>query len=314
MGADVSVVIPTLRRPAELERALRSVFAQTGVGGRLASVVIADNDPAASAEETVRRLRAESPVELVWRHVPRPGVATARNAALAETDAPLIAFLDDDEVASTGWLAALLDAQATTGADVLFGPIQGRAPDAKAWLRPYLERFFGRNGPETSGLIDHSFGCGNSLMIRRTALPGSAPFDVSADQSGGEDDALFAALAARGGRFGWAAEAWVEEYAPAHRATLSYALARAFAYGQGPSQTAAKARDWPAVARWMGVGAAQAAVFGLAALGLTLIASPRRADMLDRAARGVGKLFWFKGLEPHFYGEHELARLEAKRA
>lgn len=314
MGADVSVVIPTLRRPAELERALRSLFDQTGVGGRLASVVIADNDPAASAEETVRRLRAESPVELVWRHVPRPGVATARNAALAETDAPLIAFLDDDEVASPGWLAALMAAQAQTGADVVFGPIQGRAPDARPWLRPYLERFFGRDGPETSGLIDHSFGCGNSLMIRRTALPGSAPFDVSADQSGGEDDALFAALAARGGRFGWAADAWVEEYAPAHRATLSYALARAFAYGQGPSQTAAKARDWPAVARWMGVGAAQAAVFGLAALGLTLIASPRRADMLDRAARGVGKMFWFNGLEPHFYGEHELARLEAKRA
>lgn len=306
----VSVVIPTLRRPAELERALRSVFAQTGVEGRLTSIVIADNDPAASAETTVRRLRAETTVELIWRHVPRPGVATARNAALAETDAPLIAFLDDDEVAAPGWLAALLEAQARTGADVVFGPIQGRAPDAKPWLRPYLERFFGREGPAEAGLIDHSFGCGNSLMVRSSALPGSGPFDVSADQSGGEDDALFAALSARGGRFGWAADAWVEEYAPAHRATLSYALARAFAYGQGPSQTAAKARDWPAVARWMGVGAAQAVVFGMAALGLTLVLSPRRADMLDRAARGVGKLFWMSGLEPHFYGARELARLE----
>ena len=227
----VSVVIPTLRRPAELERALRSIFAQTGVEGRLVSIVIADNDPAASAEATVRRLRAETPVELIYRHVPRPGVATARNAALAETDAPLIAFLDDDEVASPGWLAALIDAQAQTGADVVFGPIQGRAPDAKPWLRPYLERFFGRQGPAATGLIDHSFGCGDSLMVRATALPGAAPFDVSADQSGGEDDALFAALAARGGRFGWAADAWVEEFAPAHRATLSYALARAFAYG-----------------------------------------------------------------------------------
>lgn len=306
----VSVVIPTLRRPAELARALRSLFAQTGVDGRLTSIVIADNDPAASAEATVRRLRDEAPVELVWRHVPRPGVATARNAALAETDAPLIAFLDDDEVASPSWLAALLEAQAVTGADVVFGPIQGRAADAKPWLRPYLQRFFGREGPAATGLIDHSFGCGNSLMVRATALPGPAPFDVSADQSGGEDDALFAALAARGGRFGWAAEAWVEEYAPAHRATLSYALARAFAYGQGPSQTAAKAGDWPAVARWMGVGAAQAVVFGGAALGLTLVLSPRRADMLDRAARGIGKLFWMKGLEPQFYGARELERLE----
>ena len=64
----------------------------------------------------------------------------------------------------------------------------------------------------------------------------------------------------------------------------------------------------------MGIGAAQAVVFGMAALGLTLILSPRRAEMLDRAARGVGKLFWMRGLEPHFYGVRELARLEAKRA
>ncbi|MNY45067.1 hypothetical protein D3C86_1801450 [compost metagenome] len=149
--------------------------------------------------------------------------------------------------------------------------------------------------------------------MRASALPGDAPFNTEADQSGGEDDALFAALAARGGRFGWAAEAWVDEFAPPHRATLRYALTRAFAYGQGPSQTAAAARDWPAVARWMAIGAAQTAVWGAAALGLTLIASPKRADMLDRAARGLGKLFWMKGFEPHFYGTRELARLERQK-
>lgn len=308
--AGVSVVIPTLRRPAELERALASVFAQTGVADDLVSIVVADNDPQGSAAPVVERLAAAAPVPLVYRYVPTPGVATARNAALAQTDAALIAFLDDDEVAAPGWLAALIAAQKATGADAVFGPIRGRAPDARPWLRPYLERFFGREGPAGTGLIPHSYGCGNSLLVRATALPGPAPFDVGADQSGGEDDALFAALSARGGRFGWAADAWVEEYAPAHRATLAYALARAFAYGQGPSQTAARARDWPGVARWMVIGAAQALVWGAAALGLTLIGHRRRADMLDRAARGVGKVLWMKGFEPHFYGARELARLD----
>jgi hypothetical protein len=243
-------------------------------------------------------------------HAPRPGVATARNAGLAATDAPLIAFLDDDEAASPGWLAALLKAREETGADAVFGPITGRAPDAATWLKPWLERFFGREGPAHTGLIDQPFGCGNSLMVRATALPGPTPFDTGTDQAGGEDDALFAALAARGGRFGWAADARVEEFAPAHRATLNYALARAFAYGQGPSQTAAAAKDWPAVARWMVIGAAQTAVFGAASLALTLIASPKRAEMYDRTARGIGKLFWMKGLEPRFYGAREVARLD----
>jgi hypothetical protein len=241
-------------------------------------------------------------------------VATARNAGLAATRASLIAFLDDDEAASPGWLAALLKAQETTGAEAVFGPITGRAPEASAWLKPYLERFFGREGPERTGLIDTPYGCGNSLMVRATALPGPAPFDTASDQAGGEDDALFAALKSRGGRFGWAAEALVEEFAPAHRATLQYALARAFAYGQGPSQTAAASRDWPAVLRWMVIGAGQTVVWGAGAAALTLIRSPKRAELYDRTARGVGKLFWMKGLEPQFYGARELARLESAKA
>jgi len=311
--ADVAVIVPTLRRPESLERALRSLFAQTGVADRVDGIVVVDNDPVGSAAKTVDALRAVSPWPLVYVHAPRPGVATARNAGLAATHAVLIAFLDDDEAAAPGWLAALLKAQAATGADAVFGPITGRAPDAAPWLKPWLERFFGREGPGQTGLIDTPYGCGNSLMIRHTALPGPAPFNTAADQAGGEDDALFAALAARGGRFGWASDAWVEEFAPAHRATLNYALARAFAYGQGPSQTAAAARNWPGVARWMLIGAAQTAVWGAASAALTLIASPKRAEMYDRTARGVGKLFWMKGFEPHFYGARELARLDAAR-
>ena len=309
---DVAIIIPTLRRPESLERAIRSALAQTGVSDRLREIVVVDNDPQASSRDTTARLAAEASAPIVWRHAPRPGVATARNEGLAATSAPLIAFLDDDEAASPGWLAALISAQATTGADAVFGPIRGRVPDDAGWAGAYLERFFGREGPDATRLIDAPYGCGNALLVRATALPGATPFNTAADQSGGEDDALFAALAARGGRFGWAADAWVDEFAPPHRATLRYALTRAFAYGQGPSQTAAAARDWLAVARWMAIGAAQAIVWGVAALGLTLVASPRRADMLDRYARGIGKLFWMKGFEPHFYGARELARLDRR--
>ncbi|WP_298163470.1 glycosyltransferase family 2 protein [Brevundimonas sp.] len=303
----VSVLVPTMRRPESLERALRSLFAQTAP---MASIVVVDNDPAATARETVARLTPECPCPLIYGHEPRPGVATARNAGLSLTDAPLIAFLDDDEAASPGWLAALLTALDQTRTDVIFGPIAGRVPADTGWATPYLEAFFGRAGPTTTQRIDKPWGCGNSLMIRATALPGTAPFDASADQSGGEDDALFAALEARGGTFGWAADAWVDEFAPSHRATMRYALSRAFAYGQGPSQTAAKAGDWPGVARWMIVGAVQALVWGLAAIMVTIMAHPSRAHLMDRAARGLGKIFWMKGFEPRFYGARELARLD----
>jgi glycosyltransferase involved in cell wall biosynthesis len=173
--ADVAIIVPTLRRPDSLKRALRSLFAQTAVGDRISEIVVVDNDPSGSAAAGVEALRALAPWPLVYVHAPRPGVATARNAGLTATRASLIAFLDDDETASPGWLAALLKAQETTGAEAVFGPITGRAPEASAWLKPYLERFFGREGPERTGRIDTPYGCGNSLMVRATALPGPAP-------------------------------------------------------------------------------------------------------------------------------------------
>ena len=308
--ADVAIIVPTLRRPDSLARALTSLFAQTGVADRVSHIVVVDNDPAASAAPGVDALRPASPWPILYVSEPTPGVARARNAGLAATDASLIAFLDDDEAASPTWLSALLSARTATGADAVFGPITGRAPEAADWLRPYLERFFGREGPAKTGRVANPWGCGNSLLVRATALPGPAPFSASADQTGGEDDILFAALKARGGTFGWAADAWVEEFAPAHRATLRYALARAFAYGQGPSQTAAQTGHWPGVLRWMIIGAAQALVFGGVSAALTIIFSPRRAGFYDRTARGLGKVFWMKGFEPRFYGASELARLQ----
>ncbi|GAA0623125.1 glycosyltransferase family 2 protein [Brevundimonas kwangchunensis] len=311
---DVAILMPTLRRPDSLERALRSLFAQEGVSDRVESIVVVDNDPAASARDRVESLRPACPWPLIYVSEPTPGVARARNAGLAATDAPLIAFLDDDEAASPGWLAALLAAQVETGADAVFGPIAGRAPGAAEWLKPYLERFFGREGPAHTGVVEAPWGCGNSLLVRATALPGATPFNTSADQTGGEDDLLFSGLKARGGTFGWAANAWVEEFAPPHRATLNYTLARAFAYGQGPSQTAAHERNWAGVLRWMIIGAGQTVVFGAISLCLTAVGSPKRAELYDRTARGLGKLFWIKGFEPHFYGAREVARLDALAA
>ncbi|CAN5189094.1 glycosyltransferase family 2 protein [soil metagenome] len=309
--SDIAVLIPTLRRPDSLARAVTSLFAQEGVEARMAAIVVIDNDPQGTAASTVAAMQALSPCPLIYHHEPIPGVATARNAGLRQTDAPLIAFLDDDEAAAADWLARLIAAQAQTGADVVFGPIRGRVPDAGGWTQGYLERFFGRQGPAETGLLDHAHGCGNSLMVRATALPGDTPFDAGHDQSGGEDDALFTALAIRGGTFGWAADAWVEEFAPPHRATLRYALTRAFAYGQSPPQIAWAKRQPLQMLMWVAIGAAQAGVWGAVALTLTAINSPRRAEALDKAARGLGKVFWTKGFEPHFYGVRELARLDA---
>ena len=304
----VSVIVPTLRRPDSLARALRSVLAQTGVADEFREVVVVDNSPEGSAAVVVEQIGREGAVPLVYVHEPRPGVATARNAGLAAAKGDLIAFLDDDEEAPSAWLFHLLDAHRRYAADVTFGAIRGRAPDAPGWAAGYLERLFSRAGPQQPGLIEEPYGCGNALLTRATALTGATPFDTGFDQTGGEDDVLFRRLKTEGRRFAWAPEAWVYEHAPAHRATMTYALKRAFAYGQSPCQAAAERGDATGILKWMTVGAGQTAIYGAAAGVLWAIRHPRRADLMDRAARGLGKVFWTPWFEPRFYGAAEVRR------
>jgi glycosyltransferase involved in cell wall biosynthesis len=299
----VSVVIPTRRRPASLARAVRSVFCQEGVKPSELELVIVDNDDEGGSEAVARTLAAEAPFRLHYVRQPTPGVASARNSGLAAARGPMIAFLDDDEEASPRWLNALMEVQARFDADVVFGPVRGHAPERVRDHRAYLERFFSREGPTEAQLLDGYFGCGDSLLVR-AALPAMAPFATAQNHIGGEDDVLFQEMKSRGARFAWAPEAWVWEHPDPARLTLAYALRRAFAYGQGPSYACMK-REPPdrfGAARWMAVGAAQALGFGALAALKWLARAPDRAFVLDRAARGLGKVLWFPPFKVKLYG------------
>ncbi len=299
----VTIVILTQRRAGPLGRAVRSALAQTGLEPARLELVVVDNDETPSARTAVRELAANARFAVRYVHEAATGVANARNAGVAAGRGALIAFLDDDEEAPAGWLAALIDAQAWFDADVVFGPVVARLPAAITHHRGYLQRFFSRAGPAEAGLLPHYFGCGDSLL-RRAALPGPEPFSASANQTGGEDDRLFRVMRSAGARFAWAPEAWVWEDPSRERLTLGYALRRAFAFGQGVTWMCARgARPNPlAVAAWMAVGLAQATLFGLAAAGTWLVGAPQHASMLDRAARGLGKLLWGDAFKIQFYG------------
>jgi succinoglycan biosynthesis protein ExoM len=299
----VSIAIPTQRRPEGLAVAVRSVFRQTTVDLAALELVIVDNDQAPSAEPVARQLAAEAPFPVRYVHEPVAGVANARNAAIAAASGDLIAFLDDDEEAAPGWLAALIETQARFDADVVFGPVQARAL-RQTPHRPYIEQFFSREGPAGTGIIARYYGCGDSL-VRRAALPrATQPFSPLRNQVGGEDDHLFGLMSRRGARFAWAHQALVYEDPVPERLTLGYALARAFAFGQGPTYACATAdpTDWPGVARWMAIGLAQTVVFGLFAAWQWLTRSPDRAFAFDRAARGLGKVLFAGPFKQRFYG------------
>ena len=300
----VTIIVPTQRRAEPLARAVRSTFVQTGVSVAELELIVVDNDEAPSARAIVEGLAAEAPFPVVYVHEPRPGVANARNAGVEPARGAFIAFLDDDEEASPGWLAALIDARGRFGADLVFGPVRARLPKTVTTHRAYLEHFFSRRGPAAAGPINYYYGCGDSL-VRRAALPNrSRPFSDARNHIGGEDDLLFSEMRTLGARIAWAPEAWVWEDPAVERQSLNYTIRRAFVYGQGAPTTCANAipPDRLGVAGWMIQGLAQAAIFGLLALAQWVIRAPGRAFSLDRAARGLGKTFWWSPFKIHLYG------------
>ncbi|MBR9826271.1 MAG: glycosyltransferase [Alphaproteobacteria bacterium] len=295
----LAVIIPTYHRPLGLKAALESVIMQTRQPDE---IIIVDN----SAEATARELVASyDHPGLTYVHEPRPGVAHARNAALAATDARYIAFLDDDEIASPNWLSALMKTADELRADIVFGPLSARADTGISGIRQHvLDRLYSRPGPADDMLLEKPYGCGNSLIDRARFDLGSTPFDTDLNETGGEDDAFFDDRMHDGARFAWSAKAHAVECVDPDRARWRYMLARSFAFGQGPSQTCARAPgNWGGVAFWMTVGLAQLAVFAPLALITSVFAPQKSAAFIDKSAQAVGKVFWFDGLAPRFYGQ-----------
>ena len=103
---EISVLIPTYLRPDMLRQSIDSVLAQEGVVVPF-EIVVVDNDPLESARPLVEEKAAAAPVPIRYVAERRPGISRARNTAVANAAGQFVVWLDDDEEATPGWLAAL---------------------------------------------------------------------------------------------------------------------------------------------------------------------------------------------------------------
>lgn len=105
MRPDLSVVIPTFRRPDALGRTLAALEAQTLPPDRFEVLVVddpVDDDPAAVAAVAAAERR---PYRLLVLHREARGVSAARNTGWRAAGAPVVLFLGDDILASPATLA-----------------------------------------------------------------------------------------------------------------------------------------------------------------------------------------------------------------
>jgi len=101
-GPLITVAICTRNRAALLEKAVRSVLPQMNDDTELLVVDSASTD---DTPEIAARLAAANRRLTVHREE-RPGISVARNTALGNSHGQYVLFLDDDETAEPGWLAA----------------------------------------------------------------------------------------------------------------------------------------------------------------------------------------------------------------
>ena len=107
-----------------------------------------------------------------------------------------MAFIDDDEVPSAGWLSELLGALELYEADVGVGPVFSAFPDGTPETIT-SSPFFQRPLYETGTRLPHAGG--GNLLIRKSAFEGfDGPFLGSFGRTGGADAMLFSAMTRAG--------------------------------------------------------------------------------------------------------------------
>jgi succinoglycan biosynthesis protein ExoM len=299
----IMILIPSFRRPKGLRRLLDSL-ALIRTGDRI-EVVIGENDMTGLGAEGVVNDLATAGYRFPIRsiRVQTPGLSDNRNALLAEfiaSSRDWVIMIDDDQVVTEGWLEALFETQARTGAECV-GPavhpsFEGDPPH---WVR--RAKIF-RRDVSTEGEIDLLRAIHATLISRRAVerLEGHW-FDLRFRRTSGEDVDFAIRMRKSGARFARASRATVFEVYPESRATLAWALQRA--YRGGNSNVAVARLHSPA--GWFHLReAAKGTVrlgIGLARLLVHFWSPHRRVDALCDMARGAGKL---TGLLGHRYEEY----------
>ncbi|SFR09529.1 glycosyltransferase [Poseidonocella sedimentorum] len=240
----IAILIATFRRPSVCAT-LKSLAAIDLAPGTEVRVIVADNDTAPTARDRVRAAAGALPFDVTYLHAPAGNISIARNACLdAAEGVDWLAFVDDDEIVTPGWLRELCAKARQTGADAVFGPSIALYPArAPAWMQAQDHH---SNRPViTPQGVETGHTC--NALLRWAGTPWQdTRFDPGRGQSGGEDTAFFFALRARGATFAIAPGAVVYETVAAERLTLRWLLRRKFRMGQS---YAAIAVSWPSASR-----------------------------------------------------------------
>jgi glycosyltransferase involved in cell wall biosynthesis len=248
---NVSVVICAYNsdRWRLLKAAVASLLAQDLAP--LEIIVVIDHNPA-----LLERVRGEWPGVLALANREPRGLSGARNSGVLAARGEVIAFLDDDAIASEDWIRRLSAGYEDSNVIGVGGEIrplwEGRRPN---WFPEEFDWVVGctyRGLPESPARVRNLIGC--NMSFRRQVFQVAGHFRSGLGREGtvplGCEETEFCIRAGEcfpAHALVYEPRALVYHYVPAARATLSYFRARCFAEGISKSQVTALVGRSPAL-------------------------------------------------------------------
>lgn len=178
----ISVVVPHLNQPSHLADCLRSLAQQSFDMGRV-EIIVVDNG---STELPSRICAKYANVRLASESEPGPG--PARNKGISLARAPLLAFIDADCIADSGWLETISRRLSSPGTMVIGGDVRiavrdpGRMSAIEAYESIYAYR-------QKDYIERQNFSGTGNLAMRREVYEEVGPFagiEVAEDRDWGQ--------------------------------------------------------------------------------------------------------------------------------
>lgn len=240
----LTVAVCTRNRHRDLAACLESL---SRLNSAPEEILVVHNDAGRDGTEELARKSGA-----VYLREAEPGLDRARNRALAEARADLIAFIDDDARADPGWLDAVHAAFADSKVSCVTGRVLAAEIETEAqrllekWKsydrgpKPRLFNRFSRGFffPVRSGVM----GTGANMACRKSvglSLGFDPALDVGTPTCGGGDLDFFYRVIRAGGTIAYRPDALVF-----HRHRRTYAQLKRLRYGYGIAGSAAAWKIW----------------------------------------------------------------------
>ena len=223
---DVSIIIPTYRRPDQLRACLDGI-GRLDCGPHRYEVIVVDDAGTDGLQAVTAAFRDRMALRMVVQSNQGPGAA--RNAGAALAVGRCLAFIDDDCVPDRDWLTALVRALETRpdllhGGRVVNGLANNPFSATTQLIASYVTEYYAQRR------ADERYFTTNNLALSAERFRELGGFDTTIPSGTAEDKEFCDRWRARGYRMSWVPDAVVHHY---HHLTLWQFLRQHYNYGRG---------------------------------------------------------------------------------